>query len=77
MAKLEEREAKKILSQMNEAVKTGIIQRKTEGEYEYASGKTEKDLDDFLIFRMYHWSKIDDNDDGNSDGGKEDKIVGI
>lgn len=76
MAKLEEREAKKILSQMNEAVKAGIIQRKTEGEYEYASGKTEKDLDDFLIFRMYHWSKIygpsgDDNDDGHGNNTEE------
>lgn len=76
MAKLEEREAKKILSQMNEAVKVGIIHRKTEGEYEYASGKTEQDLDDFLIFRMYHWSKIygpsgDDNDDGNVNDTEE------
>jgi len=71
MAKTEEKEAKKILSQMGAAVKSGIVQKNSDGEYEYCSGQTEKDLDEFLIYRMYNWEKIyilsvDDTNDDNA-----------
>ena len=44
MAKQEIAGAKKILSQMPEAVKMGIIHHGIDGEYEYSSGKMDEDL---------------------------------
>ena len=56
---------------MGPAVKSGIVQKNSDGEYVYCSGQTEKDLDEFLIYRMYNWNKIymtsvDDTDDDNA-----------
>ena len=57
-AKEAAREAKKMLTQMNEAVKLGILNPPVDGEYTYFSGKNESDLDNFICFRMYNWKKI-------------------
>ena len=57
MAKEEAREAKKMVSQMSEAVKMGIVERNG-GEYTYCSGKTEEDLDNFICFRMFNWDRL-------------------
>ncbi len=57
MAKEEAREAKKMVTQMSEAVKMGIVELNG-GEYTYCSGKTEEDLDNFICWRMHNWKQI-------------------
>jgi len=49
------REAKKILSLVPEAVKAKILERPVDGEYAYASGKNVGDLIHFLRLRMKNW----------------------
>lgn len=48
------REAKKMLSLVDEAVTASIL-AKVGGEIEYRSGKTEVDFVNFLLYRMYNW----------------------
>ncbi len=47
--------AKKIVSLVPEAVKEKILADQVNGEYSYASGKSEEDLIYFLRMRMYNW----------------------
>jgi len=49
------REAKKILSLVPEAVKAKILERPVDGEYAYASGKNVGDLIHFIRLRMKNW----------------------
>jgi len=51
------KEAKKIASLMPHAVKARIV-FKDGDEYQYCSGKTEADLDKFLITYMHHWDTL-------------------
>ena len=51
------REAKKMLSLVNEAVREKII-IKDSVEYGYYSGKNQGDFIDFILFRMYNWKKL-------------------
>jgi hypothetical protein len=48
------REAKKMLSLMDEAVKSKIL-KKVDGEYEFDSGKGMSDFIDFIFYQMFNW----------------------
>lgn len=48
------KEAKKMLSLLDEAVTSKIL-KKVDGEYEFDSGKGMVDLVEFIFHRMYHW----------------------
>ena len=49
--------AKKMLTLVDEAVKESILE-KNGTEYTYQSGKNERDYIDFILYRMYNWSKF-------------------
>lgn len=76
MAKSTVREAKKMVTQMSEAVNMNILEIR-DGEYYYHSGKNQDDFEHFICFRMYNWKKIygpsggppelNDDDDDNAD----------
>eukprot|EP00956_Cyclotella_meneghiniana_P032148 scaffold87013_cov49-Cyclotella_meneghiniana.AAC.2 len=64
------REAKKMLSLMDEAVKAKIV-TKVDGEYEYYSGKTIDDVIEFILFRMYNWKHF--NGDGDIESNPQNE----
>lgn len=47
-------EARKMISLIDEAVGKKILKKVGE-EYEFDSGKTESDLNDFILYRMFNW----------------------
>lgn len=76
MAKTALREAKKMVSQMNEAVNLGIVEIK-DGEYNFNSGKNEDDLDNFVCFRMFNWKQIYGPSGGPPDLNNFDSAISV
>ena len=66
-AQLVTKQAKKMLTLIDEAMEEGLLEKKG-GEYDFPSGKKEINFIEFLLYRMFNWEKF--NGASGKDTGK-------